>query len=173
MKQFLILLSSIITLTISNNTFANFKQNTTFTNNLQTNNNNDNQTSLFNNQYGYLSDDDWITNQSIIDHKYYSYDTSHANYLLSDGKTLARTLFTVDDKGELVDKKDIIIPEKDKVDVNNTKQEMISHKKITTIKNVYNPYSKSEYSNTYFSGNDNWQYIQLGGVEKHWNGNPF
>ncbi|WP_342218462.1 hypothetical protein [Spiroplasma endosymbiont of Amphimallon solstitiale] len=44
---------------------------------------------------------------------------------------------------------------------------MISYRKVTTIKNDYNPYSKSEYSNTYFSGDNNWQYIQLGGVEKH------
>ncbi|WJG70263.1 hypothetical protein [Spiroplasma ixodetis] len=85
-----------------------------------------------------------------------------------DCKTSARTLFIVNDKGELVYKKDAIIPAKDKVDVNNTKQEMISHKKIDSINNIYNPYSKSEYSNKYFSGNNtDWQYIQFGGVEKH------
>ncbi|WP_425380861.1 hypothetical protein [Spiroplasma endosymbiont of Polydrusus pterygomalis] len=167
MKQFLILLSSITTLTISSNTFAIFNQNTTFTNNLQTNNNNDNQTSLFNNQYGYLSTSDWITNQSDSDQKFYSYDTNHANYLLSDGKTSARTLFIVNHKGELIYKKDAVIPESDKLDVNNTKQEMINDKKITTIKDTYNPYSKSQYSNTYFSGDNNWQYIQFGGIEKH------
>ncbi|MBP1525018.1 MAG: hypothetical protein H9Q65_00420 [Spiroplasma ixodetis] len=83
MKQFLILLSSITTLTISSNTFANFNQNTTFINDLQKNSNNDNQTSLFNNKYGYLSNSDWITNQSITDHKFYSYDSKHADYELS------------------------------------------------------------------------------------------
>jgi len=35
MKQFLILLSSITTLTISSSTFANLNQNTTFTDNLK------------------------------------------------------------------------------------------------------------------------------------------
>ncbi|WP_425381525.1 hypothetical protein [Spiroplasma endosymbiont of Polydrusus pterygomalis] len=164
MKQFLILLSSITTLTISSITFANFNQNTTVTNNLQTNNNN-NQTALFNNKYRYLSDSDIITNQSIIDNKYYSYDTSALkNYSFAN----ARNIFLVNNTGSLVYNPAITIPDKDKVDIGNTMQEMISNKKVTTIKNEYNLYSKSEYSNLYFSGdNHNWQYIQQGGVETH------
>ncbi|WP_252319979.1 hypothetical protein [Spiroplasma endosymbiont of Lariophagus distinguendus] len=141
MKQLLIILSTLTTLTLASNSIINTIDDTNTTiNKLLANKSSisDSVTSLFNNQYGYLNDSDIITNQSIIDHKYYSYDTSHANYLLSDGKTSARTLFIVNDKGELVYKKDAIIPAKDKVDVNNTKQEMISHKKITTVKANYN-----------------------------------
>ncbi|WP_425377357.1 hypothetical protein [Spiroplasma endosymbiont of Aleiodes alternator] len=171
MKQLLIILSTLTTLTLTSSSIINIIDDTNTTiNKLLANKSSisDSVTSLFNNQYGYLNDSDIITNQSIIDHKNYSYDTSHANYLLNDGKTSARTLFIVNDKGELVYKKDAIIPAKDKVDVNNTKQEMISHKKIDSINNIYNPYSKSEYSNKYFSGdNTDWQYIQFGGVEKH------
>ncbi|WP_425382695.1 hypothetical protein [Spiroplasma endosymbiont of Melieria omissa] len=169
MKQLLMTLSTLTTLTLTSSSIintidvANTTVNKLLTNKLSIS---DSVTSLFNNQYGYLSSSDWITNQ--IDNNYYSYDTSHANYLLSDGKTLARTLFTVDNKGELVYKKDAVIPPKDKVEVDATKQEMITHKKITTVKDKYNPYSKSEYSHTYFSGdNTDWQYIQFGGVEKH------
>ena len=171
MKQLLIILSTLTTLTLTSSSIINTIDDTNTTiNKLLANKSSisDSVTSLFNNQYGYLNDSDIITNQSITDHKYYSYDTSHANYLLSDGKTLARTLFTVDNKGELVYKKDAVIPAKDKVDVNNTKQEMLSHKKIDSVNNIYNPYSKSEYSKTCFSGdNTDWQYIQFGGVEKH------
>ncbi|WP_342218463.1 hypothetical protein [Spiroplasma endosymbiont of Amphimallon solstitiale] len=99
MKQFLILLSSITTLTISTSTFANLNQNTTFTNNLQTNNNNQN--SLFNNQYGYLSTSDWITNQSTTNHKFYSYDTSALkNYTFAN----ARNTFLVDITFNFVEK---------------------------------------------------------------------
>ncbi|WP_338962788.1 hypothetical protein [Spiroplasma endosymbiont of Lasioglossum villosulum] len=169
MKQLLMTLSTLTTLTLTSNSIintidvANTTVNKLLTNKLSIS---DSVTSLFNNQYGYLSNSDWITNQ--IDNNYYSYDTSHANYLLSDGKTSARTLFTVDNKGELVYKKDAVIPPKDKVEVDATKQEMITHKKITTVKDKYNLYSKSEYSHTYFSGdNTDWQYIQFGGVEKH------
>ncbi|WJG70259.1 hypothetical protein [Spiroplasma ixodetis] len=150
MKQLLITLSTLTTLTLTSNTIINSINDNTVINSRLTNKSSINNisTSLFNNQYGYLSDDDWITNQSIIDHKYYSYDTSHANYLLSDGKTLARTLFIVDNKGELVYKKDIIIPEKDKVDVNNTKQEMITNCQVT-INNNDNFYSNTQYSTNY------------------------
>ncbi|WP_342274657.1 hypothetical protein [Spiroplasma endosymbiont of Phycita roborella] len=169
MKQLLIILSTLTTLTLTSGSIINTIDDTSTTiNKLLANKSSisDSVTSLFNNQYGYLSSSDWITNQ--IDNNYYSYDTSHANYLLSDGKTSARTLFTVDNKGELVYKKDAVIPPKDKVEVDATKQEMITHKKITTVKDKYNLYSKSEYSHTYFSGdNTDWQYIQFGGVEKH------
>ncbi|WP_339039471.1 hypothetical protein [Spiroplasma endosymbiont of Andrena trimmerana] len=169
MKQLLITLSTLTTLTLTSSSIINTIDVTNTTvNKLLTNKSsiNDTLSSVLNNQYGYLSSSDWITNQ--IDNNYYSYDTSHADYLLSDGKTSARTLFTVDNKGELVYKKDAVIPPKDKVEVDATKQEMITHKKITTVKDKYNPYSKSEYSNKYFSGdNTDWQYIQFGGVEKH------
>ncbi|WP_338987290.1 hypothetical protein [Spiroplasma endosymbiont of Dasysyrphus albostriatus] len=99
MKQLLITLSTLTTLTLTSNTIINSINDNTVISSRLTNKSSINNisTSLFNNQYGYLSDDDWITNQSTIDHKYYSYDTSHADYLLSDGKTLARTLFTVDE----------------------------------------------------------------------------
>ncbi|WP_338976175.1 hypothetical protein [Spiroplasma endosymbiont of Monopis laevigella] len=135
MKQLLMTLSTLTTLTLTSNSIintidvANTTVNKLLTNKLSIS---DSVTSLFNNQYGYLSSSDWITNQ--IDNNYYSYDTSHANYLLSDGKTSARTLFTVDNKGELVYKKDAVIPPKDKVEVDATKQEMITHKKNTTVK---------------------------------------
>ncbi|MBP1527360.1 MAG: hypothetical protein H9Q65_05065 [Spiroplasma ixodetis] len=170
MKQLLITLSTLTTLTLTSNTIINSINDNTVISSRLTNKSSINNisTSLFNNQYGYLSDDDWITNQSTIDHKYYSYDTSHADYLLSDGKTLARTLFTVDDKGELVYKKDIIIPEKDKVDVNNTKQEMITNCQVT-INNNDNFYSNSQYSTNYFTGfnSNKWIFFQEGGIENH------
>ncbi|WP_339042984.1 hypothetical protein [Spiroplasma endosymbiont of Apeira syringaria] len=136
MKQLLMTLSTLTTLTLTSNSInntidvANTTVNKLLTNKLSIS---DSVTSLFNNQYGYLSSSDWITNQ--IDNNYYSYDTSHADYPLSDGKTLARTLFTVDNKGELIYKKDAMITDKDKVDVNNTKQEMIFHRKVATINN--------------------------------------
>lgn len=42
------------------------------------------------------------------------------------------------------------------------------NKNIASIKDTYNPYSKSEYNNSYFTGdNSDWQYLQLGGIEKH------
>ncbi|WP_338978137.1 MULTISPECIES: hypothetical protein [unclassified Spiroplasma] len=41
-------------------------------------------THLFNNQYNYLTNSNWITNQSDLDQKFYSYDTNHANYKLSN-----------------------------------------------------------------------------------------
>lgn len=39
-------------------------------------------THLFNNQYNYLTNSNWITNQSNLDQKFYSYDKNHANYKL-------------------------------------------------------------------------------------------
>ncbi|WP_174479949.1 hypothetical protein [Spiroplasma endosymbiont of Danaus chrysippus] len=163
MKYFLILLSSITTLTITNNTFAIFNQNTYFTNNLQTNNNN---TLLFNNKYGYLSITDWITNQSTADNKFYSYDSKHADYQLSSGIN-AKNVFFVDNDGKLQYDSKLVL-EKDKTDIENTKQEMISYRKITTMKSdslVH--YSFTEYSQNYFIGDNNWQYLQQGGFEKH------
>ena len=164
MKQFLILFSSITTLTIASTTCVNFKQNTNVTNHLETNNN-DNSTALFNNKYGYLSNSDIITNQSITDHKFYSYDTAALkSYTFAN----SRNVFLVDNTGTLVYNAKVTVPDKDKVDIENTKQEMINHRKITTIKDTYNPYSKSQYSNTYFSGDNlNWQYLQFGGIENH------
>ncbi|WP_339048510.1 hypothetical protein [Spiroplasma endosymbiont of Colias croceus] len=100
MKQFLLTLSTVTTLTIASNTMFNSMMIVVQKNNIASKKKIlpvipiDQNKSLFNNQYGYLNNNDWITNQSIIDNKYYSYDTNHADYLLSDGKTLARTLFT-------------------------------------------------------------------------------
>lgn len=156
MKQLLLSLSIVTTLTITSNTI---------TNNMIVNQKNNivskrqkisiipknEKKALFNNQYGYLNNDDWITNQSTIDDKYYRYDTSHANYLLSDDKTLARTLFIVDNNGNLTYKKDVIIPPKDKSDVNNTKQEMIFHRQVATVNNITNNYSGSQYLLNYFA----------------------
>ncbi|WP_252319973.1 hypothetical protein [Spiroplasma endosymbiont of Lariophagus distinguendus] len=158
MKQFLLTLSTVTTLTIASNTMFNSMMIVVQKNNIASKKKIlpvipiDQNKSLFNNQYGYLNNNDWITNQSIIDNKYYSYDTNHADYLLSDGKTLARTLFTVDNKGELIYKKDAMIPDKDKVNVNNTKQEMIFHRKVATINNPTNSYSGSQLDINYFAG---------------------
>lgn len=163
MKQFLILLTSIITLTISNTTFVNFNQNATFINNLQINDNQDNETALFNNKYGFLNNGDIITNQSIVNHQFYSYDTlALKDYTFTN----ARDTFLVDNNGNLVYNPQVTIPTEEKVNLENTKQEMISNRKITIIKNEDNKYSKSEYSTSYFTNND-WQYLQQGGVEKH------
>ncbi len=53
------------------------------------------------------------------------------------------------------------------MDVNNTKQEMFAARKIAIIKDNYDSYSKSNYSNSDFTGdNKNWQYLQQGGAEK-------
>ncbi|WJG71462.1 hypothetical protein [Spiroplasma ixodetis] len=120
-------------------------------------------TSLFNNQYGYLSDNDWITNQSKLNSQYYSYDTSALKpYTFSN----ARNVFLVDNTGTLVYNPAVTIPDKDKADIENTKQEMISNRKINKIKNHYK-YSNSEYSESYFSNNSGWKYLQMGGLEKH------
>ncbi|WP_425377360.1 hypothetical protein [Spiroplasma endosymbiont of Aleiodes alternator] len=174
MKQFLLTLSTVTTLTIASNTMFNSMMIVVQKNNIASKKKilpvipiNQNK-SLFNNQYGYLNNDDWISNQSIIDNKYYSYNTNHADYLLSDGKTLARTLFIIDNKGELIYKKDAMIPDKDKVDVNNTKQEMIFHRKVATINNPTNSYSGSQYDINYFAGDGiNWKYVQQSEVETH------
>ncbi|WP_342273626.1 hypothetical protein [Spiroplasma endosymbiont of Acasis viretata] len=77
MKQLLIILSTLTTLTLTNGSIINTIDDTSTTiNKLLANKSSisDSVTSLFNNQYGYLNDSDIITNQSITDHKYYSYD---------------------------------------------------------------------------------------------------
>lgn len=168
MKQSLIILTSLATVAFSSSTTVNFINNTT-TNELSSKSEPaQDPPSLLNNKFGYLNQDAWITNQSTLDNKYYSYDTSHADYLLSDGKTSARILFSVNDTGKLVYKKDAIIAEKDKADIENTKQEMIDHKKITATKDTSNKYSKSEYNTSYFTGDNNdWKYLQFSGIEKN------
>lgn len=141
MKKYLITITSIIALTITNNEFINIKQTITSTNNLQINIDNQ-QNSLFNNQYHYLDNNSyyWITNQSTIDHKFYSYNISVLrSYSFSD----KLNTFLVDTTGNLVYNPNVTIPNKDKLNIENTRQQMITNCKITTIKNNYNPYSKA------------------------------
>ncbi|WP_339042315.1 hypothetical protein [Spiroplasma endosymbiont of Apeira syringaria] len=154
MNKYLIFLSVIPPLTFLGNNINNINiENTVLINQLEENN------ASFNNQFNYLSNSEWITNQSITDHKFYSYDTlSLAKYTFPK----ARNTFLVDNYGNLVYNPNINIPDKDKVNIENTKQEMNSHKKVTIIKDDYNPYSKSEYSDSYFTGYNNWKYIQQG-----------
>ncbi|WP_338973987.1 hypothetical protein [Spiroplasma endosymbiont of Tricholauxania praeusta] len=89
-------------------------------------------THLFNNQYNYLTNSNWITNQSDLDQKFYSYDTNHANYKLSNDIN-AREVFFVDNDGNLNYDSTLIL-EKDKLNIENTKQEMINYKKVTKTK---------------------------------------
>lgn len=120
---------------------------------------------LFNNQYCYLSNSEWITNQSVINSKYYSYDVSHANYLLTDGKW-ALSLFIVDNDGNLVYKNQAKIPAQDEVNVENTKDQMIFHRKIATINNPDLDNIRSQYLTNYFGGDGtNWSYVQQSTVE--------
>ncbi|MBP1526488.1 hypothetical protein [Spiroplasma endosymbiont of Dactylopius coccus] len=168
MKQLLIILSTLTTLTLASNSIINTIDATNTTiNKLLANKSSisDSVTSLFNNQYGYLNDSDIITNQSITDHKFYSYDTSALkSYTFAN----ARDVFLVNNEGTLIYNPDVIIPADQKLNIENTMQEMISHKKITTVKANYNSYSNSQYSSTDFSGdNTDWQYLQFGGIEKH------
>lgn len=107
----------------------------------------------------------WITNQSTTDHKFYSYDTSAlAAYSFSN----ARNTFFVNNTGSLVYNPAIAIPDNEKTNITNTKQEMISHRKVTTMINN-DQYGDSLYSSqNYFAGdNKNWQYLKFGGLEKH------
>ncbi|WP_425381882.1 hypothetical protein [Spiroplasma endosymbiont of Melieria omissa] len=159
MNKYLFFLSVIPPLIFLGNNINNKNiENTVLINQLEENN------TSFNNQFNYLSNSEWITNQSITDHKFYSYDTlSLAKYTFPK----ARNTFLVDNYGNLVYNPNINIPDKDKVNIENTKQEMNSHKKVTIIKDNYNPYSKSEYSYSYFTGYNNWKYIQQGDIEKH------
>ncbi|WP_338977972.1 hypothetical protein [Spiroplasma endosymbiont of Panzeria rudis] len=136
-------------------------------NDLQKANATTNQTSLFNNQYQYLNNSDWITNQSTTDHKFYSYDTSA---LKSYTFTNARNVFLVDTTGNLVYNTKVTIPNEDKVNIENTKQEMNSHKKVTSLKsnpNYSDAYNFSEYQQNNFIGDNNWTYLQFGGLEQN------
>ncbi|WP_338974473.1 hypothetical protein [Spiroplasma endosymbiont of Tricholauxania praeusta] len=91
MKQFLIALSSLTILVLTGNNNINHINNSL-------KNNVNNTTSLFNNKYGYLNDNDIITNQSTTDHKFYSYDTSALkDYTFAN----ARDVFLVDNTGSL------------------------------------------------------------------------
>lgn len=125
-----------------------------------------NETALFNNNYGYLNNTDWITNQSIVDHKFYSYDTSALkNYSFPN----ARNAFLVDIKGNLVPNCDVTIPDNEKINIANTKQEMINYRKVTSMKtdpNHSDAYNFSNYQQNYFVGDNNWTYLQLGGLEQ-------
>ncbi|WP_375316860.1 hypothetical protein [Spiroplasma endosymbiont of Virgichneumon dumeticola] len=105
--------------------------------------------------------------QYIRYYKYYSYDTSHAIGNLSDG-TPTKNTFIVDSNGNLTIDSSLKLTEADKSMLNNIQAEMNSHKKITSVKDFYNPYSKSVYNDSFFSGdNSNWKYLQMGGVENH------
>lgn len=125
-----------------------------------------NETALFNNNYGYLNNNDWITNQSTIDHKYYSYDTSALkNYSFAN----ARNTFLVDTTGNLISNSDVIIPDNEKINIANTKQEMINYRKVTAMKtdpNHSDAYNFSNYQQNNFVGDNNWTYLQLGGLEQ-------
>ncbi|WP_308150222.1 hypothetical protein [Spiroplasma sp. AdecLV25b] len=167
MKQLTIILSSLTTLTLANNVTANVINNTTNINS-ELNNSPSNETklnSLFNNKFGYLNQDSWITNKATTDSKYYSYDTNHAVGKLSDG-TPTKNAFIVDSNGNLTIDSSLKLTDADKNMLNNIQQEMTAHKKVTTVKDSYNPYSKSVYSASFFSGdNSSWKYLQMGGVE--------
>ncbi len=125
-----------------------------------------NETALFNNNYGYLNNNDWITNQSTIDHKYYSYDTSALkNYSFPN----ARNTFLVDTTGNLITNPDVTIPKNEESNIANTKQEMINYRKVTAMKtdpNHSDAYNFSNYQQNYFVGDNNWTYLQLGGLEQ-------
>ncbi|WP_395473661.1 hypothetical protein [Spiroplasma endosymbiont of Nomada rufipes] len=167
MKQLLITLSTLTTLTLTSNTIINSINDNIVNNSSLTNKSSikNSTNSLFNNQWNILGTSDWITNQSITDYKFYSYDTSALkSYTFAN----AQNTFLVDTTGNLVYNTKVIVPDKDKSDIENTKQEMNNTKKVTTIKDTYNPYSKSEYSTSYFSGdNQDWKLIQQCGIEKH------
>lgn len=171
MRNLLLTLSSISTLTFSWNSVLNstfiqhrnaLKPSSNATNPITST------SSLFNNEYEKLNDSDWITNQSTTDNKYYSYDTSHANYELSD-KTNVRNAFMVDDNGQLVIKTKKSYTKIDHNNLNNTKDEIIAHRKVTTINRVCdNAYIGSEFCNDIFTGdNSDWKFLQESQVEKH------
>ncbi|WP_425380839.1 hypothetical protein [Spiroplasma endosymbiont of Polydrusus pterygomalis] len=139
--------------------------NTTKNHNLQKENAS-NETALFNNNYGYLNNSDWITNQSTTDHKYYSYDTSA---LKSYHFANARKTFLVDTTGNLIANPDVTIPDNQKINIANTKQEMINYRKVTAMKTDPNHSDASNFSNyqqNNFVGDNNWTYLQLGGLEQ-------
>ncbi|WP_425381485.1 hypothetical protein [Spiroplasma endosymbiont of Polydrusus pterygomalis] len=165
MNKHLIFLHTIIPLTFLGNTVnTSFHKTINHENTILINETTKNNAS-FNNQFNYLSTSDWITNQSTVDHKFYSYNTSALKHYSFAN---ARNVFLVDNTGTLVYNSGVTIPDKDKVTIANTKQEMIKNKKVNTINDDYNPYSKSEYSNKYFNGDNNdWQYLQQGDIENH------
>lgn len=167
MKPSITILSSLTTITLINNTAINFINNNTIANKASKPEIMQTPISLFNNRFGYLNQDSWITNQSTNDKKYYSYDTSHAVGNLSDG-TKARNAFIVDSTGSLIINTKLKLSNLDKSMLNNVQQEMISHKQVTSFKDYYDIYSNSIYSDSYFSGdNSSWKYLQMGGVEKN------
>ncbi|WP_342275730.1 hypothetical protein [Spiroplasma endosymbiont of Nebria brevicollis] len=171
MKNLLLTLSSISTLTLAGNAALNtnftehksiIKSSTNVTPQVAS------ATPIFNDEYQKLNDSDWITNQATTDHKYYSYDTSHANYELSD-KSNARTTFKVDDSGQLVINKKDSYTNIDYNNLNNTKDEIIVHRKVTAFNRITdNAYTGSEFRNDLFSGdNPDWKFLQESQVEKH------
>ncbi|WP_339046657.1 hypothetical protein [Spiroplasma endosymbiont of Colias croceus] len=79
----------------------------------------------------------------------------------------AREVFFVDNDGNLNYDSTLIL-EKDKLNIENTKQEMINYKKVTKTKDKKNISNESIYDNNYFEGDNNdWQYIQFGGLNSH------
>lgn len=166
-KTINILTVGIFSLATSTTILTSVNHFNTSKNDLQKANATTNQTSLFNNQYQYLNNSDWITNQSTNDHKFYSYDTSA---LKSYAFTNARNVFLVDTTGNLVYNTKVTIPNKNKSDIENTKQEMITKKKVTSLKsnpNYSDAYNFSEYQQNNFIGDNNWTYLQFGGLEQN------
>lgn len=103
--------------------------------------------------------------QPIIN--FIAYDTSA---LKGYTFTNARNVFLVDTTGNLVYNHDVIIPENEKLNIENTKQEMITKKKVTSLKsnpNYSDAYNFSEYQQNYFVGDNNWTYLQFGGIEQN------
>ncbi|BDT04711.1 hypothetical protein SHM_23570 [Spiroplasma ixodetis] len=78
MKQLLMTLSTLTTLTLTSNTVINSINDNIVNNSSLTNKSSikNSTNSLFNNQWNVLDTSDWITNQSITDYKFYSYDFS-------------------------------------------------------------------------------------------------
>jgi len=174
MKKILITLSSLTTLTIAGNSIIN---NPSPVNSLKLKTQNtptSTKTSLFNYQYGILridpnkpSENTWIANQSIKDHKIYSYNLQPViGGTLSDG-TKMENVFIVDENGNLDYNREI--PTIDKPTLDNSKTEMIEHRKVTTINDNDNIYSCSKYvAAGHFAdqtGTNTWQYLQQGQAE--------
>ena len=167
MKQIFMTLATIPFLTFSNNiiTVTNSNNITNVKPLVDTNQNNN---YLFNNTYHRFDlTNNLITNQSNFDHKFYSYDTSLANYLLKDNKTYAYEVLMVNTDGQLVNSTKV--SDEDLAQLNSTKELMNSKVQITSIKDDYNLYSNSQYNDkTYFTGANNyWKYLQFGGFNSH------
>jgi len=173
MKNLLIVFSSLTILTLTGNGINNSIINSSAK--LKTESANGlTKTSLFNYQYGLLnadpnkpSENTWITNQSSKDHKIYSYNLNYViGDILSDG-TKAETVFMVDEDGNLDYNCEILAIDQPTLDDSRT--EMIDHRKVTTIKENYTPYSNSKYVDAgYFTdqvGVNTWQYLQQGQAE--------